>query len=132
MLNTFPELLTYGFFAPTILRLAVALAFFYSAYYVFVHRKDIARHSFPLVGQAGWLGGASAVLNAVVGGMLGVGYYTQIASLLGIAAAVKGFLFVRRYPDLLPFSRATYLLIIAILLSLLLSGAGLWAIDIRL
>ena len=64
--------------------------------------------------------------------MLAAGYYTQIAALLGAIGAFKAFLFTKRYPEIIPFSRSTYILLIAILLSLLLTGAGAIAFDLRL
>lgn len=132
MLNTFPDLLTYSFFAPTILRLFAAGIFAYGAYYAWQHRARIAHLRFPIIGQASWVGGASAVVHAAIAGMLGTGYYTQVAAILGALGAIKGYVYAKRYPELFPFGRSTYVLLLAILLSLLLTGAGALAFDLPL
>jgi hypothetical protein len=132
MLNPFPDLLTFSFFAPTILRLATAGAFAYGAYFLWVHRMRIAERRFPLVGHAPWLGASLAVAHALLAVMLGAGYYTQIAALLGGLGTVKALFLIRRYPELFPLSRGTYVLLLIMLLSLLLTGAGALAFDLPL
>ncbi len=132
MLTPFPDLLTYSFFAPTLLRLAAALAFAYSAYFFWTHRDKIAERHFPLIGRSTWIGGVAAAAHLAIAAMLGAGYYTQIAALLGALGSLKGALFVRRYSDIFPLSRTAYLLLVAILLSLLLTGAGAFARDLPL
>lgn len=132
MLNPFPDLLTYGILAPTILRLAAGAAFAYGAYFMWKHASQLAEVRLPIIGKASWVGGASAVGHLVIGAMLIVGFYTQIAALLGIAAAVKGAIFAPRYATLAPFTRAAYLLLLVILISLLLTGAGAFARDLPL
>jgi hypothetical protein len=132
MLNPFPEFLVYAFFAPTVLRVAVAIAFLYSAYYTYTHRKHIAEVAFPVIGKASWLGVGSTVVHGVLAFMLGAGYNTQVAAILGMLGALKGMLLSRRYPGIFPFARATYALIFIILFSLLLTGAGALAYDLPL
>ncbi len=132
MLNTFPDLLTYSFFAPTILRLAAALAFAYAAYFLWTHQKEIAQRRWPIIGHANWLGAASALVHAAIAGMLGFGHYTQLAALVGAVAALKGAILADRYREIFPLSRSAYLLLLAVLLSLLLTGAGALARDLPL
>lgn len=132
MLNTFPDLLTYSFFAPTLLRAAAACIFLYGATYIWKHRAHIAQTRFPIIGHASWLAGVVAVAHVGLGAMLGAGYYTQVAALLGALAAIKALFLQHRYPHVMPLSRGTYFLLLAILLSLLLSGAGALAFDLRL
>src|SRR3989344_5943790 len=124
MLNPLPEFLVYGFFAPTLLRLAAAVAFAYGAYYIFKNRKRIGDTVLPIFVRAAWLPGASALVHLVIAFLLGTGYNTQIAAILGALGSIKGFFLSQRYPEVFPFSRSTYALLFVILLSLILSGAG--------
>lgn len=132
MLNTWPHLLTYSFFAPTLLRLVAAGVFLYGAHFLWTHRARIAHVRLPIIGHASWMGGAGAVAHLVIAGMLGTGYYTQIAALLGGLGAIKGYIYAKRYPEVFPFARSTYVLLAVILLSLLLTGAGALAYDLPL
>ncbi len=132
MLNTFPDLLTLGFFAPTIVRVAVACLFLYAAYAVYKHRRSIAHVRLPLVGTAVWVAGFAALVYALVGAMLLFGYYTQMAAIVGGITALKGLLLHGKFGTLFPYPRSTYLLIAAACLSLLISGAGAFAYDLPL
>ena len=91
MLNPFPELLVYGFFAPTLLRIAAGLVFLYIAYKHYTRREMFAEIDFPLVGRGVWIVWFAIFVEAAVGAMLVFGYYTQIAALLGAIAAAKYF-----------------------------------------
>ncbi len=132
MLNPFPDLLTYSFFAPTILRLGAAMLMGYGAFWVWTNRRHIAQVRLPIVGYASWIGATTAIIHGVIAVMLAMGFYTQIAAILGILGALKAVYFARRYREIIPFSRSTYWLLIAILLSLLLTGAGALAKDLPL
>ncbi len=132
MLNPFPELLVYQLLAPTLLRLAAAAAFLYVAYSVYKRRKEIAEITFPLIGKGEWIAWVSTVFHAAVGFMLGAGYYTQIAALLGAIGTLKSLFFMRFYQPLVPLPRAAIALLFVILVSLLLTGAGAFAYDIPL
>ena len=132
MLNTFPHLLVLGFYAPMIIRVAVALAFFYVAYAQFGRREEIEQMSFPVVGETSLASWVSIIFHIIVGAMLLFGYYTQIAAILSILALIKSFILKKYYPHLIPLSRSSLLLLIAMCLSLLLSGAGALAQDLPL
>lgn len=132
MLNPFPGLFTYSFFAPTMLRLAVAAALFYIAYTLYANRRKIGEVVLPFVGKQPWAGTFSAVVHALLGFMLGAGYYTQTASLIAIAVTAKALFFSRQYPEFFPLSRGTYALLAIILCTLLLTGAGAFAYDLPL
>jgi hypothetical protein len=132
MLNPFPDLLVYGFFAPTILRLAGAAAFFFIAYMQWTRRCELADTVYPVLGKGAWVAPSSAVVHAALGLMLLAGWYTQIAALIGIAAAFKGILYAKTMPRFMPLCRGEYILLIAILASLMLSGAGALAYDLPL
>ena len=132
MLNPFSDLLALGFLAPTILRVAVGCLFLYAGYYHWTHRSTIGNISFPLIGRGEWIASASALAHVAVGAMFVFGYYVQIAALLGALSALKGLIMVKKFEIVFPYSRSTYVLIIAISFSLLLSGAGLFAFDVYL
>ena len=132
MLNTFPHLLVLGFFAPTLLRMVVACLFFFASYSAYKHRDAAAQLRFPLIGTAPWAGGFTMLMYVAIGLMLLLGYYTQIAALLAGLTSIKGLLFCKRYEPLFPYSRSTYVLLLAICLSLLVSGAGALAFDLPL
>lgn len=132
MLNTFPDLLTYSFFAPTLIRIAVAISFAGIAYAVYTRRDEIARISFPIIGKAPWLAPLSALIHALIAVALFAGYYTQVAALLGALSALKQAYFAKQYPRAIPLCRAEYILLVFMCLSLLLSGAGATALDLPL
>lgn len=125
-------MLTYSIFAPTLLRVAVAIAFLYGAYAQFHRFDELSRVRLPLVGGGAWIITCSIFIHAIVGGMLLLGYYTQIAALVGAVGALKGIAYAKRYPRLFVFCRLEYFYIAVICLSLLLTGAGALAFDIRL
>ena len=133
MLNPFPQLLLYGFFAPTLLRLCAGLALLYIAYTLRAGRKEITQTPMPVVGRvpewAVWLAGFVVALTGIA---LILGYYTQWATIIGAVVALKQAAFSRRYSRIIPLSTGANLLLLAICLSLLLSGAGAFAFDLPL
>jgi uncharacterized membrane protein YphA (DoxX/SURF4 family) len=132
MLNPFPDLLVFGFFAPTLLRFAVAAVLAYLAYTHFKNRQALGVLQFPVVGKAQrvvWL--AIAVEAAVALGLF-FGYYTQIFALLGALVMLKRVVWGKKYPTFFVLARGTALLLLVICLSLLLTGAGAFAFDLPL
>lgn len=134
MLNPFPELLVFSFFAPTILRLAAAGVFLYVVYMQYQERESFSKIPFPYIGnrfgtQIMWL---TFAVELVIAAMLIAGYYTQIAALLGIITVAKYLYYGRRWPTFAPLSRGTCALLLVILATLLLSGAGAFAYDLPL
>lgn len=126
MLNPFPQLLFLGFFAPTILRAAVAIVLFYLAYHQWKRRAEISdvRHSaFPTI---------SIIFNVVVGAGLLLGYYTQLAALLAILGFIFGLWMNRRHPKIVILPDSTVVLLIAMCVSVLITGAGAYAMDLPL
>lgn len=132
MINTFPDLLTFSFFAPTIIRMAAGLVFLYVAFAQWKRVEEIAHMRFPLVGAGAWIGWISIFFHAGIGAMIVCGFYTQIAALVGIAGLIKSFFLLTWYPRLIPMNRISLLLLVAICLSLLFSGAGAFAYDLPL
>jgi len=132
MLTPFPDLLMFGFFAPTILRFAAALIFAYLAYTHFHHKDAIARIKMPLLGGGMWVAWAAITIEIIVAAALFFGYYTQYAALIGMLGAVKHFVWRNTYPTYFVLPRTTSFLLIVILASLLLTGAGALAFDLPL
>ncbi len=132
MLNPFPALLTYGFFAPTLLRVAAALVFLYMAYTVYQHRAQAARTPMPMVGLQPWAPGFAVLAYSIIGVSLLLGYYAQIGAILGAIAALKELFWGARMQALFPLSRAGSLLLLSICLSLIVTGAGALAFDLPL
>ncbi len=84
MLNTFPTLLTYGFFAPTLLRVTAAGVIAYLAYSHYNNRNEIANTNLPVLGRAAWVPWVSVVLQSIFALGLFLGYYTQISAIAGL------------------------------------------------
>lgn len=132
MLNPFPDLLIYSFFAPTILRIGVAIVFLWGAYMQYSRLGELSNLHLPVFGRAPWIIWLSILAHLAIGLMLLVGYYTQIAAILGILGGIKGVVYAKKYPRLFVLCRLEYGFIILICLSLLLSGAGALARDLPL
>ena len=81
-------------------------------------------------------GGFSAVLLAtfelIVGSLIIVGAYTQVAALLVALMSLKLFIFSHWFPLADLPSRLFYLLLMAACLSLTITGAGVFAFDLPL
>lgn len=126
MLNTFPQLLVYSFYAPALLRVAVAFALFYLAYHQWRRRGEIAQTRskfFPAV---------SILFNILVGLALFFGYYTQIAAILAIVGFAFGLWMNRRHPHIVILPNSTVKILVIICVSILLTGAGAYAMDLPL
>jgi hypothetical protein len=132
MLNPFPQLLDFHFFAPTIIRIVAGLAFLGAAFLLQRRHKELAHISFPIIGRASWWVWTATIAQGLVGAMLLVGYYTQYAAIAGMIIALKGAVLAKRYPRAFPLCRLEYIFILAICASLMLSGAGTLAFDLRL
>jgi uncharacterized membrane protein YphA (DoxX/SURF4 family) len=133
MLNPFPDFLMYGFFAPTLLRIAAAMALFYIAYSIMTNRDKLAELKVPIIGHyRPWMAIISGAVTTLVALSLFVGYLTQIGAILGAVIGLKQAIFAKRYASATPLSRGANLLLMAICLSLLVSGAGALAQDLPL
>lgn len=132
MLNTFPALLTYGFFAPTMLRLAVAFMLLFVAYHHFKNKDTISRERFPVIGANNWVAWFSIAVEVAVALMLLFGYHTQIAAIIGALIGLKYVVWAGKFPAYFMLPRSTAFFLLVICLSLLVSGAGALAIDLRL
>ena len=133
MLNPFPDLLVYGIFAPTLIRVALGAALLYMGVEHYRSRKVVTGLLSPLMGRAAaGIALLLAVSDVVVGALLVVGAWTQIAALFAILFSGKSLLIRKSLHAILPLSRGTYALLVGMGLSLLLSGAGGFAFDLPL
>jgi hypothetical protein len=133
MLSLFPDLLFLGIFATTMVRIAAGLAFCYAAYRILITKRAIADTRLPLIGHTPeWMIMLSALITLGTGILLFVGMWTQGAAIVGMLIALKHGLGARRYEAIVPLSLGTYALLFVICLSLLVSGAGAFAVDLPL
>ena len=117
MLNVFPSLLIYSTVGPFVLRLV--LGFIYLDLGILNLRKSSYLKLLGLVEIAGAL-------------LLFVGLYAQVAALIFIIISASGFYLEYKDDRLLKRDIVFYLLLLAISISLLLTGAGAYAKDIPL
>ncbi|MES2203149.1 MAG: hypothetical protein V4474_02410 [Patescibacteria group bacterium] len=131
MLNPIPELLTYSFFAPTLLRVVVAGILAYELYSQFQNREEISQLRYPLLrGPAVFW--TAAALGVVIIIALLLGYFTQYAAIAAAVLSFRGIVQLKRDRGLFCLSRTTYVLLLAICISLLATGAGALALDLPL
>jgi uncharacterized membrane protein YphA (DoxX/SURF4 family) len=114
METLFPSFFTFSYFAPLILRLAIALVFF-----------EAARSTWKTPGTGARVASLS---SAALGALLFIGLFTQLAALLGIAK-ILALTYQKKVPSIF-HSKTFALLAIAILISLMLTGAGGLAVDL--
>ena len=132
ILNPFPELLALSFFAPLLLRTMLGLWFVLTAMR-HARRAPIALELAAKIGAVGRIGLWPLMLGeGALGVALIAGFYTQIAALLAGAYALKLLFFRRIFPRLASESAWFYLLAAALSLSLLVLGAGAFAVDLPL
>lgn len=129
----FPQLFFLApLYVPLLLRVAVALIFFYIAWHTYARRAEIAEVGLPVVGRATWAVWFAVIVEVLIGLCLLFGYYTQIVALVAALAAIKFFVLKRRIGGYAPISKIASLLLLAICLSLVISGAGALAMDVPL
>ncbi len=134
MLNPFPDLLTYSFFAPTILRLVAGLVFINLGRALFKGEKNrwmislnTLRIPRPKIAVK-----VFGLIEIVGGVMLVLGFYTQVAALVLALLTFSEAYVEYKDPAILKRNFPFYLILFAITLSLLLSGAGAFAFDLPL
>lgn len=145
MLNPFPDILFLGaFYTPLILRATIGLVFLWAAYQHAFKRRGAIQESLqtkpvypsivtPLIRPfAPHLALIIALVEAALGIAFIVGFLTQVAALFAIVILLKMLFFKKRFGPIAFESRTLYLVLIAIAISLFLSGAGAFALDIPL
>lgn len=132
MLSLFPQLLFLAPLGITLLRIAAGLTFLSLAYWHSQRSRELSNVRFILIGKGAWIVYAAILFEAVVGAALIAGYLTQLAALLGTLMAIKCIVWRGRYPQFFPLDRVASALLLVICLSLVVSGAGAFALDLPL
>ncbi|MEX2013558.1 MAG: DoxX family protein [Parcubacteria group bacterium] len=134
MLNLFPDLLMYSLAGPFVLRVLLGLIFIDLGFLKFRSEKNRWLTSFETLGlrPADLFLSLYALLQIIGGLLLLVGLWTQVAALaFAIFTGIE--LYIEwQAREILKRDMVFYLLIFVISLSLLLTGAGAYAIDIPL
>ncbi len=133
MLTLFPDLLTYSFFGPTIVRLALGVALLSIAHRHFLgrnHAEGELRHPFGALAPTIALG--LPIIETAAGILIVAGLFTQIAALLTLLISVKLWLMPKRYPAIASPGALTLLLMGAVALLLIVTGPGAFAFDLPL
>lgn len=134
MLNPFPDLLTYSLLAPFILRVVAGFIFINLGVLAFKNEKErwlvsLETLKIPSPKLALKILG---LVEIVAGVMLILGFYTQIAALILALLTFAEAYVEYKDPMILKRNFVFYLMLLSILLSLLLSGAGAFAFDLPL
>lgn len=118
-LTLFPQLLSFGFFAPLFLRVIAGL------YLIYLGKERISK-------KYKW----SSALYFLSGLAVVLGLYTQVAVLVGISMFKFDFYFEhwinRKNTPVTPEMYFTYFMAVFILLSLIVTGPGAFAFDLPL
>jgi uncharacterized membrane protein YphA (DoxX/SURF4 family) len=134
MVNVFPTLLSYGLFAPFILRLTIAVVFFMLGW-ALITTKRISTSAYfeaeryPLAQAIPWLFGISTILTGL---FFLFGFFTQVASLISMYLLLNLMFIERREERILDYPQGFYVLMMIIATSLLFSGAGAWGVDLSI
>jgi uncharacterized membrane protein YphA (DoxX/SURF4 family) len=134
MLNPFPSLLIYSMLAPFFLRLVVGFIFIDLGLLAWKTERErwiisLKALRIPRPQAAVKVLG---VIEAIAGIMLLIGFYTQVAALV-LAILTLGEAYIEyKDPAILKRNLTFYIVLFAISLSLLFSGAGAYAIDLPL
>lgn len=134
MLNPFPELLALSTLAPFILRAVVGIIFIDLGILKFRSEKLRWIASFETLNlrPADLLLPLYALIQIAAGALLVIGLWTQVAALvLAISTGVELYVELKAR-EILKRDLVFYVLVFAIVISLLLSGAGKYAMDIPL
>lgn len=134
MLNPFPFFLAYGLLAPFIIRVVLGLIFVLAGYLKIFKRREAALRifaevRFPAPAFFMWL---VALIELAGGALLVAGLWTQVAAMAIALISLGGLIIKVRRSDLLPQTVDFYVLTLVMSLSLVLSGAGAFAMDLPL
>jgi uncharacterized membrane protein YphA (DoxX/SURF4 family) len=134
MLNPFPELLALSFFAPLILRVLLGLIFIDLGLLKFRNEKQRWLDSFETLNlrPPELLLPLYAILQIAGGVMLIIGFWVQVAALVFVIFSGTELYIEWKAREILKRDLVFYALVFVVSLSLLLTGAGAYAIDIPL
>jgi uncharacterized membrane protein YphA (DoxX/SURF4 family) len=130
--NLFPELFSYSLLAPLILRIVIGLVFLNLGFLKLGKEKKGWISSLSILGvkPAGFFTTLLGLVEIIGGFLLIGGAYTQVAALVLAVISTCELLIEYEEESILKRDMVFYLLLTAICASLILSGAGLYAIDV--
>lgn len=115
------------------LRVVAGAYVLYVAWHISERRFAMSHEKYPIIGKAPeWLVLPAALIYAVIGGLLLVGAWTQIAAVFAAAGMLKLAILSRSHQSLTILPASTYLVLFAISLALVCTGAGAFAFDLPL
>jgi len=134
MLSIFPDLLPYGLFAPTIIRLSIAGILIYFGIQILSTKKGgfIARlqsSNYPFAELMPWPFGIVSFLSA---GFLVIGFLTQAVAIVSAYLFLNFFIIDSGEEKVFNIPNIFYVVMFFVSLSLLFSGAGFLALDFPL
>ena len=132
MLSLFPQILFLEPVGITLLRVTAGMVFLYLAYWHSGRVRELSDVRFIIIGKGAWIVYGAILFEGAVGPGLFIGYPTQLAALLGAMMALKSVIWRSRYPQFFPLERAASFMLLAICLSLIVTGAGSYAFDLPL
>ncbi|MEA2112944.1 MAG: hypothetical protein U9P50_03165 [Patescibacteria group bacterium] len=127
ILNPLPELLSYAFLAPLLLRLVIGF-YFLEQFSNIINIKYVNKTEINVSNTFKYLIG----LKTLAALALIIGFYTQIAVLILIVLIIFDIYLEQKTGKIKKTKIQFYTFIIAILLTLLTTGAGFFAIDMPL
>ena len=132
MPSLFPDLFTYSFIAIFVLRAFVGFMFLSFAHQTYRYERAQYKtffHRFSKKGASSFLWFAFAI-ELILGIAILVGYYTQLAALIGGTLLLVAFFVKKKLPALLPYSTPSFYFMFCILtFSFLFLGPGAFAFD---
>ena len=127
ILNPLPELLSYAFLAPLLLRLVIGF-YFLEQFSNIVNTKYFNKAEINIGNTFKYL----ISLKTLAALALIIGFYTQIAVLVLIVLTIVDIYLEQKTSKIKKTKIQFYIFIIAILLTILTTGAGFFAIDMPL
>lgn len=116
-----------------LLRIALAVALVYMARELYRRRSEVLSNTLPIIGRPQlWMIFLSFIILSVIAAFLFIGAWTQVAAIIAAVVMLKHLVFFKHYSHLLPFQKSTYILLLCISLSLVVTGAGAFALDLPL
>lgn len=134
MLNTFPELLNFSFFAPTILRITAGLILIYFGWLKLSKNKESEIKFFEIIKlkpTVFWLW-FIALVEIIIGILITIGFLTQISAIIASIIMLASIIIKLWKPFYLPNTVDFYILFFIVFISLIFTGAGGLAFDLPL
>jgi uncharacterized membrane protein YphA (DoxX/SURF4 family) len=123
MLSIFPSLLSYQEFSPFMIRIVLAITVAYFGY------QEIIKYKQGPSRKSSLIYGIAKILVSI---FVFIGLYTQLAALVIAVVLFVKLVLKAKKKELLTDGVDYYILLLALAISLILTGAGWWAFDLPL